>query len=51
MKLEYQKITNLLDTTSDNVPRFINKKGIEVHDQSSTANDRYKQSKQIKFKN
>ena len=24
--MEYQKITNLLDTTSDNVPRFITKK-------------------------
>ena len=51
MKVEYQKITNLLDTTSDNVPRFINKKWIEVHDQSGTANDRYKPSKQIRFKN
>ena len=51
MKVEYQKISNLLDTTSDNVPRFINKKWIEVHDQSGTANDRYKSSKQIRFKN
>ena len=25
---------NLLDTTSDNVPRFITKKWIEVYDQS-----------------
>ena len=24
--MEYQKIINLLDTTSDNVPRFITKK-------------------------
>ena len=30
--MKFQKITNLLDTTSDNVPRFINKKWIEVHD-------------------
>ena len=51
MKVEYQKISNLLDTTSDDVPRFINKKWIEVHDQSGTANDRYKSSKQIRFKN
>ena len=27
IKLECQKITNLLDTTSDNVPRFITKNG------------------------
>ena len=26
IKMEYQKITNLLNTSSDNVPRFINKK-------------------------
>ena len=32
--MEYQEITNLLDTTSDNVPRFIAEKWIEVHDQS-----------------
>ena len=44
------KITNLLDTTSNNVPRFITKKWIEVHDQSRNAEDRYKQSKQIRFK-
>ena len=50
MKIEYQKITNLLDTTSDNVPRFIPKKCIEVHDQSRDAEDRYKPSKQIRFK-
>ena len=30
--MEYLKITNLLDTTSDSVPRFITKKWIEVHD-------------------
>ena len=48
--MEYQKITNLLDTTSDNVPRFINKKWVEVHDQSVSAEDRYKPSKQIRFK-
>ena len=32
--MEYQKIIKLLDTTSDNVPRFITKKWIEVYDQS-----------------
>ena len=48
--MEYQKITNLLDTTSDNVPRFITKKWVEVHDQSGNAEDRYKPSKQTKFK-
>ena len=30
--MEYQQIINLLDTTSDNVPRLITKKWIEVHD-------------------
>ena len=30
MKMEYQKMTNLLDATSDNVPRFITKKWVEV---------------------
>ena len=48
--MEYQKITNLLDATSDNVPRFITKKWIEVHDQSGSADDGYKSSKQIRFK-
>ena len=45
--MEYQKITNLLDKASDNVPRFITKKWVEVHDQS--GNDRYNPSKQIRF--
>ena len=48
--MEYQKITNLLDTTSDNVPRFITKKLVEFQDQSGSAEDRYKPSKQIRFK-
>ena len=34
--MEYQKITNLLDTTFDNVPRFITKKWIEDNDQSGS---------------
>ena len=48
--MEYQNITNLLGTTPDEVPRFITKKQIEVHDQSGKFEDRYKPSKQIRFK-
>ena len=48
--MEYQKFTNLLDTTFNNVPRFVTKKWIDVHDQSGSAEDRYKLSKQIRFK-
>ena len=48
--MEYEKITNLFGTTSDDTPRFITKKWIEVHDQSGNAEDRYKPSKQIRFK-
>ena len=40
----------MLDTTSDNVLRFIIKKWVEVYDQSGSAEDRYKPSKQIRFK-
>ena len=40
----------LLDTTFNNVPRFVTKKWIDVHDQSGSAEDRYKLSKQIRFK-
>ena len=40
----------MLGTTSDNLPRFITKKWIEVHDQSGNAEDRYNPSKQIRFK-
>ena len=50
MKMEYQKITNLLDTTSDNEPRFITRKWVEVHDQSGSAKYRHKPSKQLRFK-
>ena len=32
------------------MPRFITKKWIEIHDQSSNAENRYKRSKQIRFK-
>ena len=48
--MEHQKITNLLDTTSDNAHRFITKRWLEVHDHSGSAEDRYKPSKQIRFK-
>ena len=48
--MDYQKIADLFDTTSDNVPKFITKKWVEVHDQSGSAEGRYKLSKQIKFK-
>ena len=48
--MEYQKITNLLRTTPNEMPRFITKKWVEVHDQSGSADDRYKPNKQIRFK-
>ena len=48
--MEYQKITNLLGTTIDEIPRFTTKKWVEVYDQSGNADDRYKPNKQIRFK-
>ena len=48
--MEYQKITNLLGTMLDEVPKPNTKKWIEVHDQSGSADDRYNPSKQIRFK-
>ena len=45
--MEYQKIISPLDTTSDNMPRFITKKWIEVHDQSGGS---YNTNKQIRSK-
>ena len=48
--MEYQKITNLLGTTPNEMPRFITKKWVEVHDQLGDANDRYKPNKPIRFK-
>ena len=45
--MEYQIIANLLGTTSDNVPRFITKKRMEVYDQSGGS---YHINKQIRFK-
>ena len=40
--MEYQKIINLLDTTFDNVPRFITEKWVEVYDQSGGSYNTYK---------
>ena len=48
--MEYQKITNLLGNIPDKVPRFPTKNWIEVHDQSASAENRYKLNKQIRFK-
>ena len=48
--MEYQKITNLLSTTLDEIPRFITKKWVKVYDQSGSGDDRYKPNKQIRFK-
>ena len=48
--MEYRKITNLLGKTPNEVPRCITKKCIEVHHQTGNAEDRYKPSKQIRFK-
>ena len=45
--MEYQQIQNLLDNIADQVPRFITKKWIEVHDQSGET---YNTNKQIRFK-
>ena len=46
--MEFQKIVNLLDTTSDNkdLPRFVNKKWIEVYDQSG---ENYNVNKEIRI--
>ena len=40
----------MLGTTLDEAPRFITKKWVEVHDQSGSADDRYKPNKPIRFK-
>ena len=47
--MEYQKSTNLLGRIPDEVPRLITKKWVEVYDQSGSAEDRYKPSKQVRF--
>ena len=48
--MKYQKITNLLGTTIHEIPIFITKKWVEVHDQSGSTDDRYQPNKQIRFK-
>ena len=47
--MEFQKIMNLFDITSDNkdLPRFVTKKGIEVYDQSEKN---YNPNKEIRIK-
>ena len=46
-KMEYQKITNLLGNTFNDVPGFITKKWIKIHSNSGSTEVRYKTSKQI----
>ena len=48
--MEFQKIVNFLDITSDNkdLPRFVAKKWIEVYDQSEKN---YNPNKEIRIKN
>ena len=48
--MEHQKITNLLDTTIDEIPRSITKKWVNIYDQSGSVDDIYKPNKQIRFK-
>ena len=47
--MEFQKIVNFLDTTSDDkdLPRFVTKKWIEVYDQSEKN---YNPNKEIRIK-
>ena len=47
--MEFQKIVNFLDTTSDNkdLPKFVTKKWIEVYDQSEKN---YNPNKEIRIK-
>ena len=49
MKMEFEKIINLLDITSDekDLPRFVTKKWIEVYDQSEKN---YNNNKEIRIK-
>ena len=49
-QLKITKITKLLYKIPDKVPKFINKIWIEVYDQSGNADDRYKPTRQIRFK-
>ena len=50
IKMENEKITNLLGTTIDEIPRFVTKKWVKLCDQSGGADGRYKLKKQIRFK-
>ena len=45
--MEYQKITNLLGNILDEVPKFVTKKWVEVHDQ---LRESYSTSKKLRFK-
>ena len=45
--MEYKKITKLLGSTLDKIPKFITKKWIEFYDQSAGT---YSTNKQIRFK-
>ena len=47
--MEFQKIKNFLDTTSDDkdLPRFVTKKWVEVYDQSG---ENYNFNKEIRIK-
>ena len=47
--MEFQKLTNFLDTTSDNkdLPKFVTKKWIEVYDQSEKN---YNPNKKLELK-
>ena len=49
IKMEFQKIANFLDTTSDDkdFPRFVTKEWIEVYDQSGRN---YNVNKEIRIK-
>ena len=49
IKMEFQKIVNFLDTTSDDkdLPRFVTKKWVEVYDQSE---GNYDVNKEIRIK-
>ena len=49
IKMEFQKIVNFLDTTSDNkdLPTFVTKKWIEIYDQSQ---GNYNVNKEIRIK-
>ena len=44
--MEFNKINNLLGDSTDKVPRFVTKKWVEIHLQSSS----FKTNKEIKFK-